>query len=151
MKVFLMVYIPTLAMLFLIGFLLIATPAPTAWSEANAPVQTVGPTPVNHPLDTKALACPGEATLGIGASRVIVDLAGATASVTDDAFTGSAVLSYQWSLESGPGPVVLLDSEVLHAMTCFTVPGKYVVKLTVSDGEFTVSDTKTWTIDPPVP
>lgn len=46
----------------------------------------------------------------------------------------------RWSRVSGPGPVEFAHPSRLDTTATFTVPGTYVLRLTASDGEFTISD-----------
>ena len=49
-------------------------------------------------------------------------------------------LSYQWSQVSGPGPVTFLGSNAAVSPATFTATGVYLVRVTVSDGQFSASD-----------
>jgi hypothetical protein len=49
-------------------------------------------------------------------------------------------LSTQWTKVSGPGPVVFADPSMVETTATFTIAGTYVLRLTASDGQFTVMD-----------
>jgi len=61
-------------------------------------------------------------------------------SVTDDGLP-SGHLTIQWAMVSGPGTVTFDDSSSPTAHARVSKPGDYVLRLTASDGEFTVSST----------
>ncbi|HBC88472.1 MAG TPA: hypothetical protein DCZ94_16105 [Lentisphaeria bacterium] len=58
---------------------------------------------------------------------------------TDDG-QPSGTLSYSWNIISGPGPVVFADVDNAITTATISVAGKYVLSLTVSDGELSDSD-----------
>ena len=84
-----------------------------------------------------------EATPQAGAS-VVVQLQG---SAHDDTLP-SGPLTIQWSQVSGPGPVVFADASRADTTATFTIAGTYILRLTASDAEFTVSDDITVTVLP---
>jgi sugar lactone lactonase YvrE len=57
-----------------------------------------------------------------------------------------------WSEVSGPGTVAIADPSALDTSALFSLPGSYVLRLTVSDGEFVgQDDVLVNVIDPSVP
>jgi PKD repeat protein len=78
------------------------------------------------------------------ASPVTIALAGL---MSDDGLP-DGTLGAQWSVVSGPGAVTFGDPTQAQTTATFTVDGTYVLRLTVSDGEATVSDEMTVTILP---
>lgn len=68
-------------------------------------------------------------------------------SVQDD-ITPSENLTVRWSQVSGPGSVEFADPSAVNTTATFTVPGDYVLRLTASDGQFTVSDEVTVVVQP---
>lgn len=65
---------------------------------------------------------------------------------TDDV-TPAASLLPQWSLVSGPGEVHFTDANAFSTDATFTVPGDYVLRLSVSDGDLTGTDELAVTVD----
>jgi hypothetical protein len=57
-----------------------------------------------------------------------------------------APLVSTWSQVSGPGTVTFSNSHDLHAAATFSLSGTYVLRLTVSDSEFTAADELTLTV-----
>jgi len=60
--------------------------------------------------------------------------------ITDDGMPHGSTVTSIWSVVSGPGPVVFGNANAPVTTASFTVPGPYVLKLTATDTEFTVSD-----------
>jgi hypothetical protein len=71
-------------------------------------------------------------------------------SVKDD-LTPAENLIIKWTQISGPGPVEFADPSIADTTAAFTVPGTYILRLTASDGQFTVSDDVTIVVEPPDP
>ena len=57
--------------------------------------------------------------------------------------SGSAALSAEWDQLSGPGAVTFTGPAVAQATASFPMPGTFVLRLTVSDGTSSVSDSVT--------
>ena len=55
-------------------------------------------------------------------------------------------LTTKWTKVTGPGPVTFGDPEAVNTTASFTEPGSYVLRLTASDGQFTVSNDVTVTV-----
>jgi hypothetical protein len=70
-------------------------------------------------------------------------------SATDDGLPPGSTLVYSWSKVSGPGDVTFANAAAAPTTTTFSVPGTYVLRLTVSDSELTGSDDVTVTANPP--
>jgi hypothetical protein len=68
---------------------------------------------------------------------VDVQLAG---TVTDDGFPAPSQLTYTWTQISGPGVVVFGNSAARQTTASLPGVGVYILRLTVSDGEFSASD-----------
>lgn len=58
-------------------------------------------------------------------------------------------LTLEWTKVSGPGPVVFADPSLSDTTATFFDPGIFILRLTASDAEFTVSDDVEITIEPP--
>ncbi|WP_324725975.1 Ig-like domain-containing protein [Actomonas aquatica] len=61
-------------------------------------------------------------------------------SVIDDGLPAPGQLSYQWTLEDGPGFAFIEDPDAATSLVSMLDPGTYRFRLTVSDGEFEVFD-----------
>jgi RHS repeat-associated protein len=66
-------------------------------------------------------------------------VANLSGSATDDGYP-SNTLTYAWSKVSGAGDVTFGAPNALATTAAFSLAGTYVLRLTVSDGEFSVSD-----------
>jgi RHS repeat-associated protein len=69
--------------------------------------------------------------------------------VTDDRLPSGAPLTQQWSVVSGPGPVTFGAPTQPTTLATFTVAGTYLLRLTATDTQFTVSSDVTVTIFDP--
>jgi hypothetical protein len=69
--------------------------------------------------------------------------------VTDDGLPDPPALVTDWSVVSGPGPVTFADVSAEDTTASFSAEGIYVLHLTASDGELSVFDEVTITINPP--
>jgi RHS repeat-associated protein len=67
---------------------------------------------------------------------------------SDDGLPQGSVLQLNWSVVSGPGPVVFSDPTNAISTATFTTAGEYVLKLTASDGQLSASDTLKVTVVP---
>lgn len=65
--------------------------------------------------------------------------------VTDE--DGPAPVTVQWRRVTGPGVVTFADSATLHTTAQFSAAGTYTLRLTAFDGELTVSDELTITVN----
>lgn len=80
------------------------------------------------------------------AETVVTNL---SAYVTDDgAPNPPGALSHHWTVVSGPGTATIGDPSMPNSDVSFAGPGTYVLRLTSSDGEFSVSDDVVFTIEP---
>jgi hypothetical protein len=68
-------------------------------------------------------------------------------SALDDTLPGGD-LRMEWTLVSGPSRVVFADPSRADTTATFTTAGTYVLRLTATDGEFTVSDDLTVEVQP---
>jgi hypothetical protein len=59
--------------------------------------------------------------------------------------------SARWTQESGPGAVSFADPAALVTTATFSAPGRYVLKLTVDNGQSTTSSTLNVTVEAPPP
>jgi hypothetical protein len=70
---------------------------------------------------------------------------------TDDALPAGSVLSYLWSRVSGPGAVAFSNPNAASTLATFEASGDYVLRLTVTDGLLTGSDTLGVHVEPGPP
>ena len=69
--------------------------------------------------------------------------------VSDDGLPNPpGVVTTTWSAESGPGAVTFSDPSASITTASFTVEGVYVLRLTANDGEFSVHDDMSVTVNP---
>ncbi len=69
--------------------------------------------------------------------------------VTDDGLPADGTLSSTWSQVGGPGLAHFADSRSLNTAVSMDLPGIYVVRLTVSDGELSACDDVLITVNRP--
>ena len=75
-----------------------------------------------------------------------------TGSATDDGLPNPPrALTYSWSKVSGNDPVLIQNADQPAATFSFPGTGNYLLRLTVSDGEYSVSDEVPVTISRPLP
>ena len=67
---------------------------------------------------------------------------------TDDGLPEGGALTVEWTLASGPASVSFTDASSLGTKVTFTEAGTYVLLLTVTDGDLTVTDEVTITVTP---
>ena len=87
----------------------------------------------------------GEANMGAplvsaGPEQTITfpDVASLDGTVTDDGFPDPpGMVTTMWSKVSGPGTVTFGNVSAVDTTASFSLPGTYVLRLTVNDGEFT--------------
>jgi hypothetical protein len=96
------------------------------------------------PASVPSNAAPEVAASAQLAEAAILHLNG---SAFDETLTGGD-LTTQWTLVSGPGPVVFADPSRVDTTAAFTTAGTYILRLTASDGEFTASDDMTVVVQP---
>jgi RHS repeat-associated protein len=112
----------------------------TEYSSASEATVTVNPAPVNQPP-----------TVDAGANQTI-SLPGDTANlngvVNDDGLPPASSLSITWSAVSGPGTATFANANNAVTTVQLSNAGTYVLRLTVSDGEFTVFDEIIITLTP---
>jgi hypothetical protein len=99
------------------------------------------PTP---PASKPPNAAPEVAASAQLAKAAILQLTG---SALDETLPGGE-LTTEWTQVSGPGPVVFADSSRIDTTATFTTAGTYVLRLTASDGEFTITDDVTVVVQP---
>ncbi len=68
---------------------------------------------------------------------------------TDDGLPDVFSLSRDWELISGPAPVTFSAANAASTLVGFTAPGAYILRLTASDTEFSVSDLVTVLVSQP--
>ncbi|WP_231617430.1 DUF5060 domain-containing protein [Novipirellula aureliae] len=78
------------------------------------------------------------------ANSVTVDLKG---KISDDGKPGGALTS-QWTKTSGPGAATFADATAQETNVTLNGAGKYVLKLTASDGKQTAASSQTITVEP---
>ena len=76
------------------------------------------------------------------------DTVNLTGTVTDDGFPVGSTLSINWTTTSGPGTVTFGNANSATTTAQFSSTGTYVLRLTASDGEWTVSDEVVITLTP---
>ena len=67
---------------------------------------------------------------------------------TDDGLPSGSTLSSTWSQVSGPGTASFVNANALATTATFTLPGTYVLRLTVTDGALSAIDDVTVIIQP---
>jgi RHS repeat-associated protein len=67
-------------------------------------------------------------------------------SVSDDGLPAGGASSVAWSKVSGPGDVTFANHALAATNAAFSAPGSYVLRLTASDSEFSISDELTITV-----
>jgi len=90
---------------------------------------------------------------GVNAGAPITITLPATASLAGTAFDDGrpsppAALTTQWTLLSGPGPVVFGNTANLSTTASFSAPGAYVLRLTASDSDLSSSSDVDVTVNP---
>lgn len=60
--------------------------------------------------------------------------------VTDDGLPNGSTLAATWSIVTAPGQVTFADSQSPATSVTFGAPGTYILRLTVTDSEFSASD-----------
>jgi hypothetical protein len=81
----------------------------------------------------RLITLPGEAVLN--------------AAVSDDWMPLPPALGATWSAAGGPGPVRFEDAHAFDTRASFLVPGTYVLRLSVTDGALTTTDSVRITVD----
>jgi uncharacterized protein YjiK len=84
---------------------------------------------------------PPEVSAGPDLNVTLPAVASLDGSATDDGTPGP--LTHAWTQVSGPSTLAFDDASAIDTTASVPVPGTYVVRLTASDGEFTVSDDAT--------
>ncbi|HKQ56604.1 MAG TPA: right-handed parallel beta-helix repeat-containing protein [Candidatus Eisenbacteria bacterium] len=95
-------------------------------------------------LDSDAVELPGSGPVAPRADALV------RGTVVDDGLPSAAALSAQWVVVSGPGPVVFQQAGAAQTRASLSVAGTYVLRLTGSDGAFSVSDTVVVTVLPEI-
>jgi RHS repeat-associated protein len=101
-------------------------------NSVSAPNQ---PPQVDAGLDL-AVTLPAEATLN--------------GSAYDDGKPEGNALAYEWTVVSGPGALTFNDPHAAVTNVAFSTAGTYVLRLSVTDGEFTSGDDVVVVVDPAV-
>ena len=114
-----------------------AAPYSVSWNTTTATAATV--TVANNQAPV----------VNAGPDQTVTLLAGASlnGTATDDGLP-SGTLTIQWSMVSGPAPVLFSAPQSATTNATFTTVGTYVLRLTVSDGQFTSSDDVIVTVNP---
>ena len=73
-----------------------------------------------------------------------IDLSGI---ITDDGLPENSTIQVSWSQTSGPSNASFVNPNEARTQVSFTEPGQYELRLTADDGEFSISDIMTVTID----
>ena len=106
----------------------------TATDEATITVIPQNQAPVVNGGPDLTVTLPNAATL--------------TGSVTDDGLPSGSTLTINWTTVSGPGMATFANPNAAGTTAAFAEAGSYTLRLTASDGEFTVSDEATVTVNP---
>lgn len=70
--------------------------------------------------------------------------------VTDDGQPVGGVLSYAWTVVSGPGNVLFGNSHATSTSAAFNSPGTYVLRIVASDSQLTASDDLVVVVNPEI-
>jgi len=111
------------------SYVLRLTASDTAFTVSDETTITVHPAnqpPVVNAGPDLAVKLPNTATLN--------------GSVSDDGLPPGSILSVHWSKVSGPATVTFVAANSASTTASFSEAGAYVLQLTASDSEFTVSD-----------
>jgi len=85
---------------------------------------------------------------GADQTMTLPDAAKLSGAACDDGFPRGNALQVTWSKVSGPGAAIFTRLNASASDVTFTLPGEYVLRLSASDGEHTVSDDVTVTALP---
>jgi hypothetical protein len=107
--------------------------------------QNVGSTDLSFDLELSGLALPGNKTPVVNAGTDIwIKLPAAAelfGSVVDDGLPiPPGLLTNWWTQLAGPGTISFDSLQSVRTIARFTVPGTYTLRLTGSDGQFSISD-----------
>lgn len=109
-----------------------STPTPTAtMTPSPSPTNTSTPTIVNMPPVANA---------GVDASIVLPETYQLRGSYSDDGLPNGSI-NTNWRMISGPGFIRFVTLDPLQPVIQFDTPGEYVFQFTVSDAEYSTSDT----------
>ncbi len=86
-----------------------------------------------------------------GGNQTVNFPSGATlnGSATDDGLPLGSTLTIGWNKVAGPGSVVFANANVAATQATFSAPGKYVLRLSANDSQFTVDSDATITVTAP--
>ena len=123
------------------------TPTPST-PTAPAPGVVANATPGGR-SPTLTPSTPTNAAPEVAASAEVIEAAilQLNGSALDDTLPGGA-LRTEWTLVRGPSRVIFADPSRVDTTATFTTAGTYVLRLTATDGEFTVSDDLTVEVQP---
>lgn len=115
-------------------------------SDASAYGVKTAPGPVTNPTNQPpTVSAGGDQTVQLNNGSASVSLSG---SASDDGLPDPpGALSPAWSVVSGPAGVSFGNAGSLGTTATMTVEGSYVLELAVGDGEYTVTDNVTITVD----
>ncbi len=86
-------------------------------------------------------------TVDAGSDKsIVLPTAVALAGTASDDGLPNNILTYTWSLQSGPGTASFTNANALSTTATVSAAGTFVFKLTVSDGELSATDTVTVTV-----
>ncbi len=69
---------------------------------------------------------------GIDVTLTLPDMATLTGTAFVDGIRPTDILSYRWTMASGPAPVQFADETALNTTAVFTMPGTYALRLTAT-------------------
>jgi hypothetical protein len=105
----------------------------TATGLSNSAQTTVTVAPANQPP-----------VVSVGPDQTITfptNTASLSGSATDDGFPVGSSLLILWSMVAGPGNVIFANPAQPSTTATFSLPGKYILRLSASDGQYTNSAT----------
>jgi hypothetical protein len=123
--------------------------ARNALSTADAPDSSAATLQMSFAIAATGGATNQAPTVNAGADRTITlpATAALAATVSDDGLPAGSSLTRSWTRASGPGTVTFSAPSSATTSASFSTAGTYVLRLTVSDGALSTSDTVTVTVN----
>src|SRR5262249_27071708 len=85
---------------------------------------------------------------GIAQTITLPATATLNGSASDDGLPFGSTLTVAWSKVAGPGNVVFTSASAIATQVSFDIAGTYVLRLSATDSQFTVSSDVTITVNP---
>ncbi len=108
-----------------------------------------GDTVISTQTVVSQINAPPVVDAGVDQSITLPTAAALAGSVQDDGLLNTPTTT--WSKVSGPGTVTFGNPALLNTSAAFSVDGSYVLRLSAYDGEYTVTDDLTVTVQPAGP